>query len=304
MSMLQSLEEDEKLLAELMAKEQEPKEEVAVEQTAEEVAEVETTETPEPVVDEPKEEVKAEETVEEPPVDNSAWAKMRRENAKLKKMTEDMHAKMAELEAKIGQPINPQPKVEPVDIKSDPVKWLEQTQTQTQERIEQLEQERLAREQIDVINQATAQLIQIENQFTEQQPDYPEVAEFLAKEIKKGIKVLNPHIGARELDQQFQMQVLRMAGQYHAQGLNPAEELYYLAKDEFGYTPPQKETPAQPVKPDLAKVAANRARNAGTAGVTATSTAGQLSVDAMLNMSMSEFSKLPESEKNRILGVV
>ena len=302
MSMLQSLEEDEKLLAELMAKEQEPKEE-SVEETAEEVTEVEAEEPVEVPAEEPKEEVKAEEPVEEPPLDNSAWAKMRRENAKLKKMTDDMNAKMAELEARISQPAADKPKVEAVDINADPVKWLEQKQTQTQERIEQLEQERQAREQINVVNQATAQLIEIENQFTAQQPDYPEVAEFLAKEIKKGIKVLNPHIGARELDQQFQMQVLRMAGQYHAQGLNPAEELYYLAKDEFGYTPAQKETPAQPVKPDLTKVAANRARNAGTAGVTATSTSGQLSADAMLNMSMAEFSKLSESEKNRLLGV-
>jgi hypothetical protein len=299
MSMLQSLEEDEKLLAELMNGE--PKEEPVTEPVEETVTEepAEPVETPV----EPKEEVKVEEPVEEQPVDNSAWAKMRRENAKLKKMTDDMHAKMAELESRISQPTNTQPSPEPVDINKDPVKWLEQNQSQTQERIEQLEQERIARSQVDIVNQATAQLIEIENKFTAQTPDYPEVAEFLAKEIKKGIKVLNPHISSRELDQQFQMQVLRMAGQYHSQGLNPAEELYYLAKDDFGYKAPQKEVQEQPVKTDLTKVAANRARNAGTAGVTATSTSGQLSADAVLNMSMAEFSKLPESEKNRLLGV-
>ena len=98
-----------------------------------------------------------------------------------------------------------------------------------------------------------------------------------------------------------QRHILQLAADYHAQGLNPAEELYYDAKEKFGFKPAQKEVAKEPARRDLSKVASNRKRNAGTAVVSGGSRP-QITKEMAANMSIAEFAQLSEEDK-RAIGI-
>jgi len=87
-------------------------------------------------------------------------------------------------------------------------------------------------------------------------------------------------------------------------GLDPIEEMYHEAK-ELGYSAPPKaveQEEKKEIKPDLDKIAANRARNAGTAAAKGTGTSGQLTGSTAATLTAKEWAALPKAEKDRILN--
>jgi hypothetical protein len=92
------------------------------------------------------------------------------------------------------------------------------------------------------------------------------------------------------------------ASQAHKAGLNPAEEIYSIAIERFGYQPKKADESAgvekaKPVssKPNLSVIAANKKRSAtGLAGGGQGS--GGLTAADVQNMSNAEFSRLTATQ--------
>jgi len=80
--------------------------------------------------------------------------------------------------------------------------------------------------------------------------------------------------------------------------------MYERAK-QLGYKPQEKAQAAEKevvIKPDLDRVAANRARNAGTAAANGNNDRAELTMRTAAEMTNAEFAKLTASEKKRLFG--
>lgn len=302
--------EDEKRLAELQEEENGNIEETVEEEQSDETGDDEQSadDGGKERQDEGGEEVTAEEgdseeerTAEEKEPDARGYARLRREKAEAEKRAREYEERLKALEEKFSQPTQKQPEnkdPEP-DVKKDPVAWLEWNDRQNKTEITQLKEtiqkEQKAKQEAELIEAAKSEFTQYEQQFANTVKDYEDVAQFMFKRVAESLQVVNPNMSQAELVNATQRHILQMAANYHAQGLNPAEELYYDAKDKFGFQPKPQEK-QEPVKRDLSKVAQNRKRNAGTASVSGAGTKPQITKEMAANMSISEFAKLNKAE--------
>jgi len=134
--------------------------------------------------------------------------------------------------------------------------------------------------------------------------DYDDVALQYRARLYENLRFDNPRLPHEELLEMTAEALLVKASRYVEKGLNPAEELYADAKS-MGYSKMKKEEEKESVpdeiKPDLKKVAANKARNAGTAGASGRGSNPDLTVAGAASLSPKEWSRLPRSERERIL---
>ena len=315
MTLLEEIENEKQQLAEL----DNPVEE-AEQQTEEEG--VENGSEPETSEEEPSgeteaesgelEEGSAEEAEEEPeqaeetkPKGYERIRKKREEQGRVKELEKQIE------ELKKGGQESGQEEVEEAqapDINSDPVGWLQWRDEQYQKQIDSLtttlEQERAEKAQKDQYSQAVQEFVGMEQSFSSQVDDYEDVSAFFKKRMEQNIKASNPFITDAQLKDAVNNQILVTASNLLNQGFNPVEEMYHIAKDELGFVPKPKEEVSQAqqqTKPDLGKVAQNRKRNAGMAGAGGGAKPA-MTLEAAANLDIDEWSKLPASEKKRLLG--
>lgn len=260
---------------------------------------------------------KAEEKVEEKPaeaekteeLDASGYARLRREAAANKKRADELEARLAAVVAPvIQQPVQaPAIAAEP-DKAKDPVAWFTWRDQQREQEIKELKtwKETVSQQTAEVqLETAAAREFQtIEAEFKASVPDFDAVADNFNNKLAQSVAMLEPHLTPDQVMAKVKDRVLRMAGEYVRQGLNPVEELYHLSKERYGYKAPVddgEEEPA-PKKPDLAKVAANRKRNAGTAGAKGSGSMPQLTREVAADMPVHEWAALSADEKRRLLN--
>jgi hypothetical protein len=279
MSLEAEIEETKKLLAEAQAKEGEEFEDE--EQTAVEETEEEAVEEPEAKVEEPvKEEVK-EEPKEQ--LDDSGYARLRREKAAAEKLAREKEQELADLRAQLAAKQEPAQEVEAPQLPPELQSIIEKER----------------------YNQAGREFNAYEDQFRRKTPDYDDVSNAYKQALAQSIKIQNPRISVDELIEKTNETLLKKAGSYLRAGFDPIEEMYHEAKElGFKAIPKEapKEEPAKDLKPDLAKVAANKARNAGTAGAKGAGERGQITLAAAADMNVMEWANLPAAEKKRILA--
>jgi len=304
MSILDKIAEDEKTLAELQKGEEDGsiEETVSEEDTADEGSDdtgsgTEKEEiTTEEVSDEP-----TEETVEEYPIGNRSYARLRREKAEAVKRAKEYEERLKALEERVSKPQEVEQKDAEPDVKKDPVAWLEWNDRQNKSEIAQLKEsiqkEQKAKQEAEIIEQAKLEFTTYESQFAPTVKDYEDVAQFMFRRVAESLAVVNPSLSQQDLVDATQRHILQLAANYHAQGLNPAEELYFDAKDKFGYK--AKEEAPKEVKRDLTKVANNRRRNAGMASVTGGSQP-QVTKEMAAKMSIAEFAQLSQEDLKAI----
>lgn len=265
MSIKEEIEETKKQLAALNEEEQDdPKEE----------EEKEGGDAPENADDVSQEEEKTElkeekQDDQEEKIRANDFYKIRRERDALQK-------KLAELEGKAAQP----------NIQSD--------NDQSPELAEILEEHRYQR--------AAQEFMSLEADFAKDLPDYESITNGYKNAVYQSLKVLNPSMPQSQLIQETHREILRRAGNYYNKGLNPVQELYNEAKS-LGIQPQAKE-PKQEEKPKVNydKLAANKARNAGTAGAKGMNGGGEITLETAANYSPAEWAKLPKEVKQRLLG--
>lgn len=238
----------------------------------------------------PEEEVEEEVVVEEPVVEpveepkeepapkpdseltSSEFARIRRENAAMKKQLAEREALKAEPVQTIEQPVLP------------PI------------------MEEIAREY--QINQAGVEFNQMEAAFRRQVPDYDDVSNAFKQDLFRSVKLQNPRMSDDLVLKETNKQLLLKASQYVNQGLDPVQEMYEDAKS-LGYKARPKEEPKEEktqIKPDLSKVAENKERNSGMMGAKGAGGQPELTKAGAAAYSPVEWAKLSRDEKNRILG--
>lgn len=294
MSLEESIKEMKEQLAEEEKKENEPEAEEVQEEENQDESEVEKPEEKqEEKVDDDKEsetekETKPEEKTEpEEKPDASTYQRMRRETAAAKRKTEELEAEVSRLknantEKLSEEVVTPSPSLPP----------------ELHEAAEEVRFKKAAR-----------QFQGLEAEFKRHTKDYDGVAAEYTLALAQSIKIQNPRMSAEEVAEQTRKSVLIKAANYMTQGYDPIEELYHEAK-ELGFTGKsfEKESPKEPtkeqeevIKPDMKRVAANRARSSGMAGASGKST-GQLTPAAAADLSVAEFAKLSKAEKASVFS--
>lgn len=132
--------------------------------------------------------------------------------------------------------------------------------------------------------------------------DFDEVESFAKNALAYSFKALG--LKGDALGDAVNKQILAMAGMAVSEGLDPAEELYHWAKTELGYQAPAKkadEGKEETKTADMAKVAANRARNAGTAGAKGAGRDNVLSRHAVGDMTTADIMRMSKTERERWL---
>ena len=317
---------DEAALAKLagLGPEDKPEEEVIVEDAEEDEPVPKDEPEPKPEVDADKEDKNLTPSV-------AAFAKERCEKRALAAQKAALEAQLAELRKAPAE----QPKKEAVvsEVKKDEVsadpepnkldnyeEWLEwkdrqsaklaleatkiarETADQVKEINDWRESQRKAAEYSNIVSAAVQEFTQIENDYRAKNPDYGNAMEYGRREYGRALKLLNPQLTEKQVEQELDKQMLMFAAEAKARGLNPAEELYDTAIERFGYQPnqggSQTEVAAKPVakRPSLSVIQANKKRSAsplsgGGQGGSASITAADLE-----NMTNAEFSRLSAAQ--------
>lgn len=188
---------------------------------------------------------------------------------------------LEELRAQVNELRNPKP-VEAPRVNEDPEpdrntqwgQWQEWNTRRLEKELSSIKEAVLPaiqqQSQERMVQTAIQEFKTYESQFAKTVEDYNPAASYLENKIADSLSTLYPTASEAQITQAVNQQLLQMAAQFAAQGLNPAEELYHLAYDK-GYAKADEDK--KDLKPDMKKVAANRARNAGTAGSTGTAKA-------------------------------
>jgi hypothetical protein len=276
--------------------EQVEEEEKLLEQPVEDAIE----ETPEEPEDEPVEEP-SEQPVEPPaapvqetPVDNAAYARMRFEASEERRKRE---AAEEELRKQQSKPQTTEPNKE-----EDREAWLEWKAQQLEEETkglkqwkEQQEAERQAREHEEAQIRG---FMYAENQFKAVAPDYEDVSNHMISRMSESVRLLNPHADDVAVNNFVKKQILTWAEQAAQQGFQPAQYLYNLGKNKFGYQPKAPVLTKQE-RPNLSIVEKNRKKSAS--GVGGSSGKSSLTIKALENMSVADMSNMDPEEIDSML---
>lgn len=303
MGLAEELKEMKKELADIEATpEKEKAEEPAVEQEEETEVESEAATEEKPAED-------ADKVDDEPAVENPTsadFARMRREKKALER-------KLAEVEAAKATPpaAAPEVKESKADVDPEPDRstkyelWLEWKDRQLERKVADIEEKfgRTLKEKEGekIIGEHINRFTSFENDFKAIEPAYDAAATFYGREMAKSVKLLNPGLTQKQMADIITEKLLVKADQDVKRGLDPAEELYNEAIS-LGFKMPTAEADAEEeLKPNLSRVAANKARNAGTAGARGRGGSVNITRETAGSMSNAEWAKLPKSEKQRIL---
>jgi len=270
------LEEAEELKKQLEALETEEGDGLPEEIVEEVVEEPEVKDEP---VDEPKEEPKEEVKDEPEELDASGWRKLRREKAAAEKRAQEAESKLAA------------PK-------------------------EETESNPLDAEIADVIierrkQKAEQEFNRLEQDFARTVPGYEDtedavgVATQYKMAIYNSIRTAHPRMSHSDILDQTKETLLKKAGTYLNQGFDPIEEMYQDAV-ALGIKPQprkvQEEVKEEIKKPDLSKVAANKARNAGTAGARGSAGEAKPTLDFVAQGDVKEWLKQTPEQKREYLA--
>ncbi len=234
-----------------------------------------------PKEEEPKvEEEPAKEEPKEEKLDDSGYARLRREAAAAKKLANDEAARREAAEAKLAAIEAPEAVEQTFD---DP-------------ELEEIRQERRNK-------RAEREFEALEAKYRRVNPDYDAVAAEYALALAQSIKTQHPRLSNSEIIDKTKETILIKARDDYRAGFDPAEELYHDAK-ELGITGKKAEPKVEIVeelKPDMEKLAANRKKSAGMAAASGKSE-GIMTKQAAADLTVAEWAKLPATEKRRLLS--
>lgn len=249
-------------------------------ESKEEVIEQELTKE-EPVVEEEKletavvEEKPEEAAVEEEKPDSSAFARMRREKKAAERLAQERDEEIQALRARVPRE----------EVSFDPIK-----ETAKPDPLIDAIKDRYIQEL------ASEEVMAYEREFKSTVTDYDEVSKAYVNELIKSVRVRNPRMDNAEVAKIAKKEFLQTAAMYEQKKLNPIEEMYHDAI-ALGIKPQKKqETVEDDPRPDLKKIAANKAKNAGT--VTAKGMGGaQITRESVGKLTNAEYMKLPKAQR-------
>lgn len=315
MSLEAVIEETRKALEEAKAKEEglevaaeEPKpEEAAPEPEAEPAKEEPKPEGEPPAKEEPKPEAQAEKTAAD-------YARERRERAslaaKLQAENEALKARLDALEAatKPKQAADAEPNKD-----EDPVAYFEwktrqlENQLAEQSRLQQvMAEESIADKKARIAKETEAaafgELAQFKEKARATKPDLDQAESFYFNALAYSYKIQNPNLSDKDIADKVNKRLLTRAAEAMRDGYeNPVDALYEDAK-KYGYQKSALAQVKEETKPDMAKVAGYRARNAGMAGAAGRGAEGDLTPTGALGLTAGEWAKLSPEKKRAVFA--
>lgn len=245
---------------------------------------------------------------EEKPVKTpSEYARERRESkARLAEELAAANARIAELTAPKVEAVSADP--EP-DRAEEPDKWIDWSIRQKVKPMVEAElkdirdwkaEEERTRSNENLRTRADQEIQAFEDEVRKTTPDYDNIKSYYANMLAASIKIVNPEISNDNLVKLVRDRMMGRAAEFLNKGHdNPLIPMMEEAK-KLGYKPPANGEDKEEIKPDLAKVAANRARNAGTAAAQGEGGKGELTPKVAAGMTNAEFAKLKPDEKARM----
>jgi hypothetical protein len=154
-----------------------------------------------------------------------------------------------------------------------------------------------------VIRNAIEEFTGIEQSYKGQNPDYLNAISHARNKYADSIKTLYPKMTDSQINTAIDHEILKFASECSQKGLNPAEELYDMAIERFGYAKqaPKVEEPAKPepkaekrpdLKPDLRVVSNNKKRSATPLAGGGRGGSIPLTKEMADDLTLGEFSKL------------
>lgn len=260
--------------------------------------------------DEPKPEDKPADKPEDKPADakpegddklpNNEAAQLRIE----RKQRKELEARLAALQPQtpVAQP-HPTTLQPAVAAKTDGAEGQQpSTQTALEERLAAIE----ARNQQQEFHTAVVtEFTNHEREFAKTTPDYDAASAHMVGRMAESAKALYPTATDQQIGAFLQRQILTIASQAAQKGLNPAETLYLMAHDRYGYTgqpaaQPKVDAAATQKRLDTVK---NNSRRS-TTPLTSTGGTGspKATIEEAASMDLSDFSNLPASEIERMIA--
>ncbi len=238
--------------------------------------------------------------------DSAAFLAMRRDKAAAEKRAKLAEDQLRAREAAALQPRReeapkaPAPANSEPDPNLDPEAHLRWSLSKTQSELKEIKERNAKSDKIERDKQVRAGAIKAyqdyEKEFIPQTKDYTEVTKFGVAQITNSIRIMNPKLEGEELQEAVLRQCLRLAAQAEAEGHNPAEHLYHMVKNQWGYQPPAPEPEAKPeeekLRPSIKSIAANKKKTAGSLAHGGKSGNNPISKEAFANMGFAEVARL------------
>lgn len=123
------------------------------------------------------------------------------------------------------------------DISKDPVGFLAKGLDEVNNKFRAMEHQ-------NTVNAAMGELAELEGQYASKAPDYNDVMKHAEDSEVAKMKLLNPNANEAAIRQGFKNDKVKAAAMFIAQGKDPVDSLYNLARVGYGYQP--KEKPVDP----------------------------------------------------------
>lgn len=226
------------------------------------------------------------------PTNNDAWAKKRieareakREAERAKQEADQLKQAMANLgvnQQQMAQLLlqqqqsqqgvqNPEQGDIAPDMTLEPERWQEWFSKKQNSKLEKLEQENQQMQQLLLDQQKRSLLREIENEFTDEVPDYSDAKKHWSKEYKKALKVMYPAATNIQLNQAVQQHEIDYATKEYTNGRDPAE-FFYREAVRLGFQGrpdgdiSNAEQDIQIKRPNMEKLGQVKQRTKGTIG--------------------------------------
>lgn len=223
-------------------------------------------------------------------------ARLRAERKKRLKLEEEL------AELKNRQPAQQQPQPKPAAQEQPKAK----AET-TEEKVARLEREqtnqRQERERNELHQAAVEEFNDIEKAFASETPDYEEASAHMIAAMFNGVKHANPGVGDKQALAHVQRTVLSIASQAVKRNQNPAEVLYQMAFDNYGFQPGAKKAQKNSNATEkLQKIAQNKKRSASPFAGGGQNSAARATIDEGVKMDLASFSKLSDAEIDEMIS--
>lgn len=178
-----------------------------------------------------------------------------------------------------------------------------QRQETVEERLARIEHER---DSENLHKQAVEEFSNIEKEFAAQTPDYEDASKHMISSMYQGVKHAYPQLNDNQAAQFVQKRVLEIASQAARNNMNPAEVLYQMAFDKYGFDGTKAQAPAEK-KPthkadNLKNIAKNKKRSASPLIGGGQTAGANVTIDEANNMDLADFGKMSESEIDALIN--
>ena len=186
----------------------------------------------------------------------------------------------------------------------------EAKQETTEERLDRLETER-ANERLQV--EAAEELSDIEDEFVKENPDYKQASAHMIKSMFQGVRQVYPNMSEKQAIKFLQNKVLEIAGSAANRGQNPAEVLYQMAFDNYGFDPAKaaEEKKGGEDKPtfkktgaaeNLKKKARNKKRSANGLSGGGQNAGARVTIEEADKMTLADFGAMSDKDIDELIA--